>query len=65
MNADKTLLPGITLGGLTIDSCDNEQHALEQTMELIQVTFSLTIRLIATQCMLKQLILLLVHFLQQ
>ena len=39
VNSNDTLLPGIRLGGLTIDSCDNEQYALEQTMELVQVLF--------------------------
>ena len=38
VNSNDTLLPGIRLGGLTIDSCDNEQYALEQTMELVQVS---------------------------
>ena len=34
---NRSLLPGIRLGGIAMDSCDSEHYSLAQTMEMIQV----------------------------
>ncbi|KAG1685960.1 Metabotropic glutamate receptor 8 [Nymphon striatum] len=36
INKNETLLPGIKLGIVAIDSCDNEVHALEQSLDFIK-----------------------------
>ncbi len=46
VNSDASLLPGIRLGGVSLDSCDSEQHSLEQTMEMIQVGLFLVLGVI-------------------
>lgn len=43
INLDPTILPGIRLGALVIDSCDSTAYALEQTMDFIKVIKHLSI----------------------
>ena len=37
INADQSILPGVKLGVLALDSCDSTAYALEQTMDFIKV----------------------------
>lgn len=36
VNADPHLLPGIKVGAIALDSCSDENHALEQAVELLR-----------------------------
>ncbi|XP_065348662.1 metabotropic glutamate receptor 3-like isoform X2 [Cloeon dipterum] len=36
VNADQTLLPGVTLGVAAFDSCDNPAHAMEQALHFVK-----------------------------
>lgn len=36
INRDPTILPGIRLGAIIFDSCDNSNYALEQTLYFIK-----------------------------
>ena len=36
INADKTILPNISLGAVVLDTCSNPSYALEQAMEFVR-----------------------------
>ncbi|KRX81127.1 Metabotropic glutamate receptor 3 [Trichinella sp. T6] len=40
INSDPKLLPGIRLGVYILDTCHQDTHALEQTLELVRETFA-------------------------
>ena len=42
INADQSILPGVKLGVLALDSCDSTAYALEQTMDFIKVRIAKT-----------------------
>ena len=37
INADKTILPNISLGAVVLDTCSNPSYALEQAMEFVRL----------------------------
>lgn len=36
INDDETILPGVRLGVIALDSCDNSAYALEQSLDFIK-----------------------------
>ena len=40
INADKTILPNISLGAVVLDTCSNPSYALEQAMEFVRFEMS-------------------------
>ncbi|KAK8768022.1 hypothetical protein V5799_005198 [Amblyomma americanum] len=42
INNDSTLLPGVSLGVLALDSCDSTEYALEQSLDFVKVSYQST-----------------------
>lgn len=44
INADKTILPNISLGAVVLDTCSNPSYALEQAMEFVRLEIQIVVK---------------------